>query len=477
MSKQPVFARGQASSVEITEKYCYIQKISHNLSILKDGEPAGSLEIQVPYDGHQAFTRVSLADVEPHLKKLPPQEELSAHIGFLALSNIGAARLDKVKGLDLSNGFNTVPIIVPVRCQELDSTAELHADRHACIVTYDYMPRWPDIPPVATRLSLQDQDELEVPQALPGAEIPTAEWEKVATQITQRKERSNQLKLIIHVILNLPRSFPKEGWKVGSIHASLTEPQIYSLTGEAFSENESKSRMRHNPATQKMEVLKPTVSEETVRTDARTFSSKPIYLHFSHPGELFEVNLIKGEVTVSIKGKLLSGLQVRLFEGSGRTATNVEPELVTNISTKFELSLDQIFTRRKRSLSQYFLFQDLKPERVNIRDIIAILAGHDYRLLREIPLQNEPEKTRYLLHWQKPQGPEKLDLWLVTEIEQISVPMRVFSQGRQYNEVEQLSEVKIYMQGELPVYAGGLAREMNAIQRLLREHFNQLQRK
>ena len=77
-----IYARAQLERAEITEEYFVEQEISKNPWARGGNAPAGRIQLSVPYDGYQFFTRLAAADVA-HSTGGDPPPAANAVIGHL----------------------------------------------------------------------------------------------------------------------------------------------------------------------------------------------------------------------------------------------------------------------------------------------------------------------------------------------------------------------------------------------------------
>src|SRR5262245_44804044 len=155
MAERIIYARAHPEKVKFTERYYYDQEISYNSSIKVSQEPDGQIEIVVPYDGCQYFTRQACHDVEHQLDGHPPQDRVDALIGHLVLADY--SRTDLGHLLDLDDRWGSVPLCVSVVGRSLHSAEQLRDDRHSCKITYQYVPFRPEV--TALDISIETRDE------------------------------------------------------------------------------------------------------------------------------------------------------------------------------------------------------------------------------------------------------------------------------------------------------------------------------
>ena len=121
--------------------------------------PTGLIQVVVPYDGEQCFSRKAYRDVRQQYGRTAPRDA-EALVGHLTLLETG--RTDLANVLDLSGSFESVPLLLPATMGDLTYPYGLRADRHACVIEYTYRPDDPKLIPVDVNLRISD-DEGEAP--------------------------------------------------------------------------------------------------------------------------------------------------------------------------------------------------------------------------------------------------------------------------------------------------------------------------
>ena len=145
--------RAASEKVEITEEYSVTQEISTNPS-WDQGESKG-LEIVVPYDGRDYFTRQAADDVKKGIQA--GNGEGTAVVGQLLLSDYArTGDLRSVMKLHRNSG------VIPISCgsASADGLEQLTADRQACLISYDYRPESPEVRPIQLNVELRDPDTM-----------------------------------------------------------------------------------------------------------------------------------------------------------------------------------------------------------------------------------------------------------------------------------------------------------------------------
>jgi hypothetical protein len=151
--------RARLERARITERYFYFQEISQNADRHIEKAPEGRIELVLPYDGDQYFSRQARKDVD-HARQLGAKRATEALIGHLLLTGFEHADLDGLPDLGPTHG--SVPIRVPITGLPGPSEPDpLITDRSACVVSHDYQPdtRHFKVEPVDVDAKLHDPDD------------------------------------------------------------------------------------------------------------------------------------------------------------------------------------------------------------------------------------------------------------------------------------------------------------------------------
>lgn len=154
---EPLYSRAVLEGVKIEEHYRYEQEISLNRHSEMSAAPAGKIEIRLPYDGDEYFTRQAYADITRIYDQV--HGETHAIVGHLALSGYGHTDLDRLLGL--SETYGSIPIRVPILSGLGKAGPEyLIADRSVRVLSCEYKPEtsWVKVRPINVRIDLLDPD-------------------------------------------------------------------------------------------------------------------------------------------------------------------------------------------------------------------------------------------------------------------------------------------------------------------------------
>ena len=481
MEEKMIFARAQPESIRLTETYYYEKIISRNPSTQLGQTPVGRIEITVPYDGYQYFTRQAYSDVKHQLGAQTPSGNVTALIGHLAFANHGRTNLKEVS--NLSDRYGSAPLCVPILGEAITSMDRLYSDQQACLIAFDYTPQWPDTIPLDIDLSLWDEDTL----TLPSVELTSEEGRRglgdIVTQIAQQVNFRRNLLINSQIKISLPRDVVSEETKPQVVRMGLGWPTITSFRalhlGIGAIPSGKESPVIFNPLTRSLEWANVAMEAGTqsAGTDVQSYLTGRMRLLIDHPGELFQQSILNGRVEVEIPGQLLSGLQVRLFDGIGARARDFEPTISTRIILKFQLVLDEAFAKRTLSPYQHLHFDEVIPDEMRIADIKTALVDRGFRISQDMALPSRNELRHFILA-ERSEGPDTMELWVFIEGKHYQTERQTQVPGGQtFKSTFESGDIKVYVRGEMPGNSRRLIQEMNAFQTALRDRFERLKAK
>ncbi len=202
-----VYARARPSRAEITESYFVHQEISVSpWTKWRESLPpsSGRVELVIPYDGHDYFTRQAGADVAwgaAHQQS----EAGTAVIGHLLLKDYGATSLRD--DLRLPDSHGAVPIEVPVSHVGSDADGRfdhLSTDRQTGVISHEFVPDLPTVIPAQLEVDLFDPDSLELIRTDLRTEEGRRYVDDVIRKIRQQVSFRNDLILRIVIRLTVP---------------------------------------------------------------------------------------------------------------------------------------------------------------------------------------------------------------------------------------------------------------------------------
>jgi hypothetical protein len=211
------------------------------------------------------------------------------------------------------------------------------------------------------------------------------------------------------------------------------------------------------------------LEEEPLGGEIRTFRSPEMVISIPKPGEIYWQHSLSGRVEVTIN-RLLSGMDARLFDATGKRYTRSTLKSSSVISSSFSLVLDDAFERRTLSPYQQLYFGEVIPSRMRIDDIITALRNRGFAV---DVLDDDPENC--LLRAKRTNGPQNLELILFVRGQHFTTQRRrTVPGGLTYRSDVDSGELLIYVYGYLSRDSHPVIQEVNALRRALHERFNRL---
>ncbi|GAA2632935.1 hypothetical protein GCM10010399_76630 [Dactylosporangium fulvum] len=483
-----LYARAMPEKVELCETYAVEQEISRNPTTEQIGDGSGRIEITVPYDGSRFFTRQAVADVERVLGRRGGAGEHRATVGHLLLAD--HTNTNGLRGVMRHHSqAGVIPVSVPVA--KHDGSLDLSGDRQACVIGYDYHPDHAPVYPLQLEVWLDDPDSLTDAFAgvrtlmTRGRENPS--W--LIERLRQEASFTSKLLFTFKVKVSLP---VKGGFqrKIEPVvkHMSVEWPTLTSMqstelyVGQLPSDPEPRVRkaaVRYNPVQSRLEWTDvPTfeVLEDGApkrgEAGTRIFHSVVCVLAVGHPGELFEQERLEVSARVEIPNYLLSGLEARSYDATGRPQVR-QPEHVTKLNLRTMVYPADIFAGRTFSPYQQFVFDDIIPDEMRITDIVTVLRNSKFTVENPRPqTPQDPLAPMWLVLAHRSQGPDDLDLLVAVEGKRAILDREhITSSSVKLKGSAESGQLKVSVLGTLPRDHRELTREMNAFQQKLRERF------
>jgi hypothetical protein len=485
------YARATPEKVEITETYSAIQEISSNPD-RELGMPAGRIEMVVPYDGGDYFTRQAVEDVERAVAARGRAEPRTAIIGHLLIAD--HRQTDLHLSMRQYGEVGVIPLEVPVTSKN-GATGRLTTDRRASVMSYDYTPQPPELLPISLDVQLLDPDiiDLEVDRLLDEADVDPAELLK---RLTGEARFKSELLLIIQVRLTLPVK-PGQQLKPTVKKISIGWPTVTSIATTqlvivtpANPESRKGNRkpnvkprpIRYNPVERRLEWenvhFLPSKRSDEQDVVSRTFDSAQMHLIIGHPGELFAADQLTVHAEVEVPGYLLSGVEARLYGATGnRVPANPDrplPELATHVNATATLQLDDAFAERQFAPYHQVVFDGVVPDPKRIDDIVIELkmAQFDVDPPWEDPLNPaKSDNPKWVLRAHRPT--DSLSLTIAVEGERRFLREVVEEGGTAQDSTKDSGSIKLSMRGVLSHDHQELTQQMNELQAALWKRYLQ----
>lgn len=469
---EDVFARARPETLRVTERYHYEQEISRNSSIRRSQAPSGELEIVVPFDGADHFTRQACDDVTEALRR-HPDEAATALIGHVLFAGHQQSDLGEQLGLD--DTYGALPIRVPITGEgSPGGVDELSTDRYACVISHGYAPK-PDlleIIPIDVQVELLDPDTVGDVGRMPETGVDGMDFSK----LSQQPNFESFLWLVLQVRLVLPWKEKRRGPQPVIDRISLDWPSITSLHALTLSLLRSEPAsvpITYNPVERSIEwrnIPLRARRQTKGRENELEYVSEAMALAIQQPGELYQQESLDGRVEVKIPDYLLSGMRTRLFDGTGRKTEPAGHEEVSWVGSRIHLILDDAFAKRTLKPHQHLFFDEVIPEEARIADIANALRarGFDVRFRK---VSDTELKRQWAGEAERSEGPEKLVLTLYVEGTRHETERQVRRGGQTFTTTFPSGDLRLFMYGALPRTSGAITREMNALHAVIRDRF------
>ena len=494
-SDDRLYARATPEKVKITETYTVTQEISKNPRS-EPGTPTGRIEMVIPYDGGDYFTRQAVGDVEREIAARGQGAPRTAVMGHLLIAD--HRRTDLYQSMRQHGEVGVIPLEVPVTSAD-GTTERLTSDRRASIISYDYAPEPPELCPIDLDVRLFDPDilDLERDWLLDVFDVDPADLIK---RLTQEARFKSELLLMIQVHMTLPvkkgqllKPMVKRvsiGWptvtSIATTHLAILAPHGLRLRSGTRRPGYKRKPIRYNPAARRLEWENVHFFQPRKRLDDQdvvnhTYRSAQMQLIIGHPGELFAAEQLTVHADVEVPGYLLSGVEARLYGTTGnRVPTGpgrALPELMTRVNATATLQLDDAFAKREFAPYHQVVFDEVVPGEMRITDIVTVLKMAQFDV---DPPWEDPENTaesstpKWVLRAYR--SKDSLSLTIAVEGKRHSVEEHVVEQGRvAHRRTKDSGWIKLSVRGVLPRDHRELTRQMNELQAALRERYRQQQ--
>jgi hypothetical protein len=469
MVEKPIFARAKPESVIISESYFFEKTLSRNPFIGPGQSPVGKIEIVMPYDGDQCFTRQAYRDVKKQLNGKVPHDNQEARFGHLAFTDYERTDLRQVLGLD--NRYGSLPLSTPILGNGITTLEQLYDDTHTSKISFKYEPKWPDGWPIDVLLELLDEETV-------NSDAEDHQLAQVAEQISKQINFRPNLLIKSRLILDLPSHMVQEGMQPRLTQISIKWPAFTSYRGLHLGTGSTptgENRVMYNPLSRRLEWgnLPLNIDPQESSAAVKVFGTEWMDLFIDDPGELYRQSSIEGQASIEIPGFLLSGTQVRLFGTTGELVKGAQPIVVSQLNIKFKLVLDEAFAKRTLAPYQHLYFDEVIPDKMRIADIKTAIADRGFRILPDKSLE-EPG-IRYFIQAERSDGTDKMALSMLIEGNRQEAERETQIKGGQtFKSSTESGDLKVYIRGEMRSNSKRLMREMNALHASLHERFERL---
>ena len=489
-----VYARATPEKVEIAETYSVIQEISNNPRS-DPGAPTGRIEMVIPYDGGDYFTRQAVGDVERAVAARGQAEPRTAIVGHLLIAD--HRRTDLYQSMRPHGEVGVIPLEVPVTSAD-GTTGRLTSDRRASVMSYDYAPQPPELDPIDLDVRLFDPDilDLEWDRLLEAYDVDPA---VLINRLTQEAWFKSELFLVIQVNLTLPvnkgqllKPMVKRvsiGWptvtSIATTQLAILAPHVPRLRPGTRRPDYKRRPIRYNPVERRLEwenvhFFQPKEHSDDQDVVNLTYRSAQMQLIIGHPGELFAAERLTVHAEVEVPGYLLSGVEARLYGATGNRVPAAPsrplPELMTRVNATTTLILDDAFAQRNFALYHQVVFEEVAPDEDRINNIVTVLTKAQFDVHRREVLEDTADSStpKWVLRAHRPT--DSMTLTIAVEGKRHPVEEHVFEQGRvERSKTKDSGWIKLSVRGVLPRDHRELTRQMNDLQAALWERYRQQQ--
>jgi len=520
-----IYARATPEKAKITETYEVTQNISVNPSVGMGGAQPGRIEITIPFDGKDYFTQQAARDVERALGTDSPAAGRDVIAGHLLLA--GNEHIVLPRDVSMRGDYGVLDLKVPVTAVE-----DLTADRKACVIAHEYQvgDKFPPIIPASLEIEVMDPDAIDKMSqvdddiiaifddytALAEDQIDPADeaamedfankyYTEAIKQIRQRANFQTTLLLTIVIRLELPydQDRPNKPQAAPRIRrVSIDWPTITSLETTTLAVEERhpveeevngkierrivtswrEHPVRYNPAEQRLEWEEPQMRDVKATGHARThsFESGVMQLSIGHPGELYQAKDLKVHAEIEVPGYLMSGLEPRLFDATGRefprpvtAGQNSLPSLTTRININGTLVVNDRFAKRSFFPYHHVVFDDIIPSEMRITDIRNVLDHLRFKVTGAWDDASDPAAPQWFLNATRKQGPDLMELRIYVEGTLTKRELQEIRGGTMRKTIESTDsgQLKLYMLGKLPGDYRAITSVMNELQQELRVRY------
>lgn len=533
-----MFARARPEKLSITETYAYDQVLSVNPEIGAAAQQprSGKVEMVVPFDGRQYFTRDAIRDVQAQAgesdKSMPTT--VLATIGHLALLNVGDTK--RFDGSPLVGPHDVIPLRVMVRSPGSDSDASeaidddvLASDAREWAAHIDYIPSPPAGHSYPLKLDVKVLDPEDVAPLPPGFRLASS---RDVGRITRQPAFSSELTIQFQLHLIWPRRLGKAEPKASIKRVSVSWPTMTSLEPSAlrFKIGKVKTEIQYDPSTASLEWLgvglesgdrdapeedgpdekgaqgaedasdhggvdagkQPSEpepagaahpdaaaadddeDEEIDDAAAWHLYSKVMRLDVRQPGQLRRQPNLDGTIEVEVEGELMSGIEARLFNATGNRPRRHGVGVKTKLVLGFHVALEDLFGRRKVTASHSMHFDEIIPDERRIDDIVAVLRDRGFDCETGV-LDDDAEEPSWYIDATRVEGPNEIYLGIVVRGRRHLTQRRTGSPGwHRFISDMPSGEIMMSIYGQVPRNSRELTTEVNELRKALTGRFQRV---
>jgi hypothetical protein len=482
-----VLARAVPESVIVDERYHSVQEVSRNPSHGFDDGASGRIRVRLPFDGHTFFPRRAIDDVRRALGH-EARRTAEALVGHLVFTNYHHTNLSSVLGL--TGRFGGLPLRVPVCTPALRTVEDLAAERHEYVRTLAYVPsEMPKLLPVDLDVELRDPDNVEVWSS--DGQIAPTDPNLVAKETLRYINFESSLTVRIDARIALPRRVDRNSTSTSPVlrRVAVELPAVNSSAPSSMTlkvggvDHELHHDPAERPTVEWFDVAtRPTADPDGSSADepgnARAFSSDPMILTVTRPGELFAADELVIEVEAEIPDELLSEADVRLFDAAGRQHKGPSSPLTrrTTVRHRCTVVLSDVFAKRGLLSFQQLHFDEVVPDDLRVADIASALRDQRFTIHRQEPI-TAPERglESHFLLAERREGIGRIVLWVFVHGRRLETERRSAGPGgRRYVTTFDSGDIRLVVCGHVTRDSAELVAAVNELQFALRDRFLRL---
>lgn len=382
MNASHAFARARPRAITMRETYRYKGEISRNTYLELDEAAEGcqgTITIEVPYDGQQCFSEQARQDVAAG--KACGLQDHQAVIGYLAFGNAGHTDLPSRLSANLSSF--AWPLVLPLS----EGGADLQE-----LIRRDAVARLQQSYRIASEAL-----NIELMRASAGItdEGPGLSADGQGSPARHAFQPNLMLDLQVEVIV--PNHLAPQ--EVILQQACLSWPYVTAPPLFRLQTQEGQSWNAMQP------VLFDTTTQQVIWSDQLLPQGRRLLQKDPHPSiaagytafhtpcmrlwterstDLHEVDRLEASFEILLKGVLLSGLQARAFDATGRPA-RWPIELSSALEAHLTLWLDDLFRGKIYTPRCFLVFEGVVASRERVDDIRALLQDMGFTITGEQP--------------------------------------------------------------------------------------------
>lgn len=200
----------------------------------------------------------------------------------------------------------------------------------------------------------------------------------------------------------------------------------------------------------------------------RTYVSPPMSLLILQPGELYREEKLRATVDVSVN-RLLSGIQARLYDGTGRRAKDFPPEVSSEVSTQVKMILGDAFADRRVSTAQHLYFDEVLLDPARIEDIKNVLVANGFECTSSRTVSHDPEVR--LMFYRRREGTDYLELGYLLESTHYTTEREKVVGTETFTTSLASGDLRVFTYGTLRNNSREITRAMNRLHQVFRSQF------